>query len=191
MIGNGFYNCVPIEGNESRAGFGKLGVDAVGSLIARGVLIDVAALKGVPVLPDNYEITPQDLQQALARQKLALKPGDAILIHTGWGTLWGEGQRALREELSGHRHRGRDVARETGSDARRRRQLASRSRPEPESAAVASGPPAHARRQRDPSARELEARRAIVQARPRVRLRRPAAQDKGRHDRRWRRIAIR
>jgi kynurenine formamidase len=88
MIGGSFYNCVPIEGNETRTGFGKLGVEGVGSLIARGVLIDVAALKGVPVLPDTYEITPQDLQQALARQKLTLKPGDAILIHTGWGTLW-------------------------------------------------------------------------------------------------------
>jgi kynurenine formamidase len=88
MIGNSFYNCVPIEGNETRTGFGKLGVEHVGSLVARGVLIDVAASKGVPVLPDNYEITPQDLQQALARQKLTLKAGDAILIHTGWGTLW-------------------------------------------------------------------------------------------------------
>jgi kynurenine formamidase len=88
MIGNSFYNCVPIDGNESRAGFAKLGVDGVGSLIARGVLIDVAALKGVKVLPDTYEITPQDLQQALAAQKLTLKAGDAVLIHTGWGTLW-------------------------------------------------------------------------------------------------------
>jgi kynurenine formamidase len=88
MIGGSFYNCVPIEGNETRTGFAKLGVEGVGSLVARGVLIDVAALKGVPVLPDTYEITPQDLQQALARQKLTLKPGDAILIHTGWGTLW-------------------------------------------------------------------------------------------------------
>jgi kynurenine formamidase len=88
MIGNSFYNCIPIEGNESRNGFAKLGVEHVGSLIARGVLIDVAALKGVARLPDNYEITAQDLEQALARQKLALKPGDAVLIHTGWGTLW-------------------------------------------------------------------------------------------------------
>jgi kynurenine formamidase len=88
MIGNSFYNCVPIEGNESRSGFARLGVENVGSLIARGVLIDVAALKGVKMLPDTYEITPQDLEQALARQKTTLKPGDAILIHTGWGTLW-------------------------------------------------------------------------------------------------------
>lgn len=88
MIGGSFYNCVPLEGNESRTGFAKLGVEGVGALIARGVLIDVAALKGVPVLPDTYEITPQDLQQALARQNVTLRPGDAVLIHTGWGTLW-------------------------------------------------------------------------------------------------------
>jgi kynurenine formamidase len=88
MIGDSFYNCVPIGGNESRSGFAKLGVEHVGALIARGVLIDVAALKGVTMLPDTYEITPQDLEQALARQKTMLKPGDAILIHTGWGALW-------------------------------------------------------------------------------------------------------
>ena len=47
-------------------------------------------LLGVPVLGDTYEITPQDLQAALAAQKLTLQPGDAVLIHTGWGTLWGK-----------------------------------------------------------------------------------------------------
>ena len=88
MIGDSFYNCVPIAGNESRNGFAKMGVDGVGSLVTRGVLIDVAAFKGVAVLPDSYEITPQDLEQALARQRLTLQPGDAILIHTGWGTHW-------------------------------------------------------------------------------------------------------
>jgi kynurenine formamidase len=58
--------------------------------MTRGVLLDIAALKGVPTLADTYEITPQDLEAALARQKLAVSPGDAILIHTGWGTLWGK-----------------------------------------------------------------------------------------------------
>ena len=41
----------------------------MGSLITRGVLIDVAALKGVPSLAETYEITAQDLQQALARRR--------------------------------------------------------------------------------------------------------------------------
>jgi kynurenine formamidase len=42
------------------------------------------------MLPDTYEITVPDLQGALQRQGLSLQPGDAILIHTGWGKLWGK-----------------------------------------------------------------------------------------------------
>ena len=52
------------------------------------MLIDVAAFKGADMLADNYEITVSDLQQALQRQNLALQPGDAVIIHTGWGKLW-------------------------------------------------------------------------------------------------------
>src|SRR6185369_7508930 len=72
MIGGSMYNCFTLEETASRTGFNKLGVEQVGALITRGVLIDVAAVKGVPVLAENYEITPQDLQQALADQKLTL-----------------------------------------------------------------------------------------------------------------------
>ena len=90
MIGTSMYNCFTLEETASRTGFTKLGVEQVGALITRGVLIDVAALKRVPVLAENYEITPQDLQQALAAQKLTLQPGAAAIIHTGWGTLWGK-----------------------------------------------------------------------------------------------------
>jgi len=90
MIGSSMYNCFKLEDIASRSGFTKLGVQQVGALVTRGVLIDVAALKRTPVLAENYEITPQDLQQALAEQKLTLQPGDAVLIHTGWGTLWGK-----------------------------------------------------------------------------------------------------
>jgi kynurenine formamidase len=43
----------------------------------------------VTTLADAYEITVQDLQSALAAQKLTLSPGDAVIINTGWGQLWG------------------------------------------------------------------------------------------------------
>ena len=82
------YNCFKLDDIATRSGFTKLGIEKVGTLMTRGVLIDVAALKGVEMLPDSYEITPQDLEQALARQKLTLQPGDAVLIHTGWSRLW-------------------------------------------------------------------------------------------------------
>jgi kynurenine formamidase len=87
-VGNSLYNCFKLDDISSRTGFTKLGIQNVGALVTRGVLIDVAALKGVEMLPDAYEITVADLQQALARQNLALQAGDAIIIHTGWGKLW-------------------------------------------------------------------------------------------------------
>jgi kynurenine formamidase len=89
-IGDSLYNCFKLDDIATRNGFTKLGIENVGTLITRGVLIDVAALKGVESLSDTYEITPLDLQQALERQKLTLQPGDAIIVHTGWGKLWGK-----------------------------------------------------------------------------------------------------
>jgi kynurenine formamidase len=84
------YNCHKTDDIQSRGGFTKLGIETVGTIMTRGVLIDVAGLKGVDTLPDTYEITEQDLQAALQKQNLKLQPGDAVLIHTGWGKLWGK-----------------------------------------------------------------------------------------------------
>jgi kynurenine formamidase len=87
-IGDSLYNCHKLTDIATRSGFTRLGVEGVGFLMTRGVLIDVAALKNVPMLPDAYEITVEDLEQALRRQKQTLQPGDAVVIHTGWGALW-------------------------------------------------------------------------------------------------------
>ncbi len=89
-IGNSMYNCFKVDETSTRNGFEKLGIENTGALITRGVLIDIAALKGVEILPDNYEITVHDIQQALEKQKMKLEPGDAVILHTGWGRLWGK-----------------------------------------------------------------------------------------------------
>jgi kynurenine formamidase len=101
MIGTSMYNCFKLDDIASRTGFTKLGVENVGALMTRGVMIDVAALKGVEMLAETYEITVQDLQQALARQKLALQPGDAAIVHTGWGKLWGKDNARYRRSSPG------------------------------------------------------------------------------------------
>ena len=67
--GDSFYNCFKVSETATRTGFTKLGIEKVGALITRGVLIDVAALKGVETLPDSYEITAEDLQQAHLRRR--------------------------------------------------------------------------------------------------------------------------
>jgi kynurenine formamidase len=96
-IGDSLYNCNKLEDISTRSGFTKLGVQNVGALMTRGVLIDVAALKGVEMLGDAYPITVDDLQRALQRQKLTIQPGDAVIVHTGWGRLWDtDGARYLK-----------------------------------------------------------------------------------------------
>jgi kynurenine formamidase len=87
-IGDSMYNCFRVDDVATRSGFTKLGVEKVGMIFTRGVLVDIAGLKGVKMLGDSYEITASDLQQALTRQSMSLQPGDAVLIHTGWGQLW-------------------------------------------------------------------------------------------------------
>lgn len=89
-IGNSLYNCFKIDELATRTGFSRLGIEKAGALITRGVLIDVAALRGVEMLGDRYEITAQDLRDALERQNLTLEAGDAVIIHTGFGRLWGK-----------------------------------------------------------------------------------------------------
>lgn len=88
-IDGAFYNCVPIAEVATRTGFSRLGVESIGALFTRGVLVDVAALKGVEMLPATHEIGVAEIEAALARQKLTIQPGDAVLFHTGWGRLWG------------------------------------------------------------------------------------------------------
>lgn len=87
-VDNVHYNCFKTADIETRTGFTKLGIDKVGMLMTRGVMIDVAGYKAVPMLGDTYEITVEDLEGAIKKQNLTFQPGDAIIIHTGWGKLW-------------------------------------------------------------------------------------------------------
>ena len=87
-VGDIFYN------NNDRADFAKpdgltkLGVENVGPIVTRGVLVDVAAYKGVARLDGGYEITLADLRGALEKQRTEVRSGDVVIVHTGWGSLW-------------------------------------------------------------------------------------------------------
>lgn len=59
------------------------GAETIPPIVARGVLLDVAAARGVEMLPDGYRVTRADLERALARQHLTLREGDVALIRTG------------------------------------------------------------------------------------------------------------
>ena len=60
-----------------------LGIDKVGSIVTRGVLLDIARLKGVDRLAGGTLITNDDLDEAAKAAGVTLEPGDAVLIRTG------------------------------------------------------------------------------------------------------------
>jgi kynurenine formamidase len=64
-------------------GWKKTGAETIPPIVARGVLIDVAAYKNVKALSANYRITAQDLIGALNNQQITLQKGDVVLIRTG------------------------------------------------------------------------------------------------------------
>ena len=88
QLGPYLYNCVEAEKVARRGGFTKLGVEKAGSFFSRGVLLDIAALKGVDMLADDYMITVPDLEAAMKQANVEIRKGDAVLIRTGWGRLW-------------------------------------------------------------------------------------------------------
>jgi kynurenine formamidase len=65
-------------------GWKENGMEHSRPIIGRGVLLDVAAAKGLDHLPDLYAVTPKDLEDALAFQGTELRPGDIVLVRTGW-----------------------------------------------------------------------------------------------------------
>jgi kynurenine formamidase len=87
-IGDLFYNGNNRLDFAKSDGLQKLGVENVGAIVTRGVLVDVAGYKGVERLDGGYEITLADLQGALKKQGTEIHSGDVVLVHSGWGTLW-------------------------------------------------------------------------------------------------------
>jgi len=83
-----FYNGFKLADFATTYGLERLGVEKVGPFFTRGVLLDVAGLRGADRLPNGYVIRPDELQACLDKASLEIRPGDVVLIHTGHGKLW-------------------------------------------------------------------------------------------------------
>jgi kynurenine formamidase len=68
----------------------KCDAPTIPPIVARGVLVDVAAYKKAEALPGHTVITTDDLKNTLAWEGVSLKPGDVVLVRTGTGRYWGE-----------------------------------------------------------------------------------------------------
>lgn len=86
---NHWYNGFTEDRWGGNFGIRKCGAETIPPIIARGVMLDIAALKGVPSLPSQYVITIEDVKAAVEKQKTPLRPGDVVLFRTGCAAHWG------------------------------------------------------------------------------------------------------
>jgi kynurenine formamidase len=84
--GDRTYNGHRLADIRTPYGTSRLGIDTLPQVVTRGLCLDVAAVRGVDRLPAGEVVTPDDAEKALATAGLSVRPGDAVLFHTG--ALW-------------------------------------------------------------------------------------------------------
>lgn len=75
-------------------GASRCGIDGVGALVGRGVLLDVARALGVERLAPGHALSPHDLDTAVELARTRIEPGDIVLLRTGHLQLFFAGERA-------------------------------------------------------------------------------------------------
>lgn len=74
------YSCESVTAH----GAGKLGIQHLRSgVVTRGVLLDVAAVRGVEALAPGEPVFPEDLAAAEQAAGVTVRRGDALLVRTG------------------------------------------------------------------------------------------------------------
>jgi kynurenine formamidase len=79
----------------------KCGVDHVGPIVSRGVLLDIARWRGVERLEAGEAIEPDDLDACAVSQGIEIRAGDIVLVRTGWWPLFNGGDDARQRFYAG------------------------------------------------------------------------------------------
>ncbi|MFT4233418.1 MAG: cyclase family protein [Microbacterium sp.] len=66
----------------------QCGIDKLGAIVTRGVLLDVASHLGVPHLEPETRIDADLLQACATASGVEITAGDVVLIRTGWPAVW-------------------------------------------------------------------------------------------------------
>ena len=82
-----FYNNFSDEYASSQ-GVARTGIENVGHIVGRGIMLDIPAYRGVEHLAEGEPITPDDLDGAAKAQGVTLESGDVVLLRTGWYKLF-------------------------------------------------------------------------------------------------------
>ncbi|MEM7078788.1 MAG: cyclase family protein [Pseudomonadota bacterium] len=88
-LGHMGINHVYYNGNHARdfvtpKGLTKLSIDKLPPMVSRGVLLDIAKLKGVDILSAGTAINVEEIEAAAKVGGFQIEKGDVVLLHTGW-----------------------------------------------------------------------------------------------------------
>ncbi len=79
-----YYNGLEAQKFVAPGGLLQLGTDTVPPIATRGVLLDMAALKGVETVPAGTAYNRAEIDAALKREGLKIRQGDVVIFHSGW-----------------------------------------------------------------------------------------------------------
>ena len=94
-IDHRYYNGARAEDIVAPGGMKELGTDTVPPIATRGVLLDMAALRGVETVPAGSAFNRGEIDAALKAQKIAaIGQGDVVIFHSGWQKKTGSAEYA-------------------------------------------------------------------------------------------------
>lgn len=79
-----YYNGVHASEFVKVTGLTRFSTSDVPPIVTRGVLLDIAKLKGQAMLEPGTAFNRADIEAAAEAQGVSLRKGDVVLFHTGW-----------------------------------------------------------------------------------------------------------
>lgn len=95
-----YYNGLKDSDFAKADGLTKLGIEKLPPIVARGVLLDMAAYYGVDLVKEGTPYTKEDIMGAAQKQGVEIRQGDVVLFHSGWLNLLDEGTRDAKRYAS-------------------------------------------------------------------------------------------
>jgi kynurenine formamidase len=89
------HDDVPAAESATSTGYGRFGAEEIPPIVARGVLLDVAARMGVDAVPPGTAIRAAELRACADAAGVEIGGGDVVLVRTGSGAHWDEPDRYL------------------------------------------------------------------------------------------------
>ena len=86
-VNHHYYNNTHVKDFVKVTGLTRFSTSDIPPIVTRGVLLDIARLKGVPILEAGTAINQAEIDAAAKAQGVSIRKGDVVLLNTGWITL--------------------------------------------------------------------------------------------------------